>query len=210
MELKSLLFDVDGTLAETEEVHRLAFNTAFAESGLNWHWDSDRYHELLKVSGGKERIRHDIAQSRPDMLAWPDIDALIADLHQIKTRCYTEAVAQGRIALRPGVARLIEEARAAGLRLAIVTTTSRANVDALLAARAAAVPVLVTESLYSRGEDFTGALAVVRPGRAGQAVPGNRWHRGRHGLGHARTPATAARLSRMNHTALPCRGILPR
>ncbi|MGM0413260.1 MAG: HAD family hydrolase [Pseudomonadota bacterium] len=131
--LKALLFDVDGTLADTErDGHRIAFNRAFADAGLDWHWDEPLYGELLAITGGKERIRHYLALHRPDEDLPADLDALIADLHAAKTRHYTELLATGAIPLRPGVERLLREARGAGLRLGIATTTTPANVTALL------------------------------------------------------------------------------
>jgi beta-phosphoglucomutase-like phosphatase (HAD superfamily) len=135
MPLVALIFDVDGTLANTErDGHRVAFNRAFAEAGLPWHWDVVLYSELLAVTGGKERMRHYLERHRPD---WPrpvDLDALIARLHAAKTRHYTALLAEGVIGLRPGVRRLLTETRASGLRLAIATTTTPDNVTALLRA----------------------------------------------------------------------------
>lgn len=133
-ELRALLFDVDGTLAETEEVHRQCFNAAFADAGLDWRWSVDLYRELLAVTGGKERIRHYLDTQRPDFRRPADLDDFIAGLHKAKTRIYTETVAAGGVPLRPGVRRLLEEARSAGLRLAIATTTTPDNVTALLQA----------------------------------------------------------------------------
>jgi HAD superfamily hydrolase (TIGR01509 family) len=128
--LAALIFDVDGTLAETEELHRAAFNAAFAAAGLPWRWDVALYARLLKVTGGKERIAHYLTLL-PDP---PALDsAAIAALHADKTARYAELVESGGLALRSGVAALVESAGAAGLRLAIATTTSRPNVDALLA-----------------------------------------------------------------------------
>jgi beta-phosphoglucomutase-like phosphatase (HAD superfamily) len=128
---KALIFDVDGTLAETEELHRQAFNRSFADLRLDWVWDRDLYRRLLAVAGGKERVRHfiDACGARPEL----DADA-IATLHNIKTRYYTDWLAAGAVTLRPGVERLLREARRAGLHLAIATTTTRANIDALLTA----------------------------------------------------------------------------
>ena len=131
--LQALLFDVDGTLADTErDGHRLAFNKAFAAAGLDWDWPVDLYGELLQVAGGKERIRRYLDEHRPDAAVSGDTDAFIAGLHLSKTRFYGEMVAAGDVPLRPGVKRLLLEARAAGLRLAIATTTSLENVTALL------------------------------------------------------------------------------
>lgn len=133
MALEALLFDVDGTLADTErDGHRIAFNLAFAEAGLDWDWDAPLYGKLLAVTGGKERIRYYLDHfntgfSRPEAL-----DDFIAGLHKSKTAHYTTLLAEGAIPLRPGVERLLNEAREAGLRLAIATTTTPANVEALL------------------------------------------------------------------------------
>ncbi len=130
--IEAFIFDVDGTLADTERHgHRVAFNQAFAEAGLDWHWDEDTYGDLLAVTGGKERIRHfvqtrDLPQHRD-----PQLDALIRDLHASKTRNYLELLESNAIPLRPGVERLLREARAAGIRLAIATTTTPQNVTAL-------------------------------------------------------------------------------
>ncbi|BDA83300.1 protein CbbY [Aureimonas sp. SA4125] len=129
--MSAFIFDVDGTLSETEEMHRAAFNAAFAEANLPWHWDTDRYRELLKVSGGKERLRTFVEEG--EIVSDMPFDALIPALHQAKTRHYVEAVAGGQTALRPGVLDLVMEARRRGIRLAIATTTSRENVDGLLA-----------------------------------------------------------------------------
>ncbi|CCG40703.1 HAD-IA family hydrolase [Magnetospirillum molischianum] len=202
MTLAALIFDVDGTLAETEEVHRESFNHAFAENGLDWHWDRPVYRDLLKVAGGRERLR---------AFAPNTSDAQVAALHAAKTAHYTRLVTEGALSFRPGIEPLIEQARAEGLKLALGTTTSRANIVALLggrcdwfdvivcgedtpkkkpdpsvyvmvlerlglpaqkclviedsshgvqAARGAGLDVVVTESVYTGGDDFTGALVV--------------------------------------------------
>jgi len=213
-----LIFDVDGTLADTErDGHRIAFNLAFADAGLDWHWDEALYGELLAVTGGKERMRFFVERHRPEFLQRADFAALVKSLHAAKTVHYVKLVESGALPLRPGVARLIAEARAAGLRLAIATTTTPQNVAVLLrasfapdaldwfevigagdvvpakkpapdiyrwvlerlnlpataclaledstngikASLAAGIPTLVTESEYTRGHDFAGALAVL-------------------------------------------------
>jgi HAD superfamily hydrolase (TIGR01509 family) len=127
--LRGLIWDVDGTLAETEEAHRTAFNLAFAEAGLGWHWDQQTYARLLAVSGGKERIAHFQRSSALGVVFHAEG---IAALHDRKTLLYAELISSGRIALRPGVRRLLDEAEQAGLQLGIATTTSAANVRALL------------------------------------------------------------------------------
>jgi HAD superfamily hydrolase (TIGR01509 family) len=131
--LQALLFDVDGTLADTErDGHRVAFNLAFRDAGLDWEWDAALYGKLLTVTGGKERIRFYLENFNRNFVAPADLDGFIASLHQAKTDHYTTLLAQGRIPLRAGVERLLREARHAGLRLAIATTTTPANVEALL------------------------------------------------------------------------------
>jgi len=131
--LNALIFDVDGTLADTErDGHRIAFNQAFADAKLPWVWDEALYGELLAVTGGKERIRHYLARHRAHESLPPDLDQLIARLHAAKTQHYTRMLASGGVPLRPGVRRLLTEARTEGVRLAIATTTTPDNVMALL------------------------------------------------------------------------------
>ncbi|MFO1329074.1 MAG: HAD-IA family hydrolase [Rubrivivax sp.] len=133
--MKALLWDVDGTLAETErDGHRVAFNLAFAERGLPWTWSESHYGRLLSVTGGRERLLHDMATRADAPVPAAQREALAAELHARKNQLYAERVAAGAVQLRPGVAELIDEACSAGLQLAITTTTSRANVDALLTA----------------------------------------------------------------------------
>ena len=138
MPLRALVFDVDGTLAETEEGHREAFNAVFAEAGLPWVWSQTHYKTLLRVTGGKERMFHHAQLYDPKRLA--EVAAKLPDLHKAKNARYAQWVRASGGALRPGVRRLIGEAKAAGLRLAVATTTSRANLDALLAAAFGASP----------------------------------------------------------------------
>jgi len=125
----ALIFDVDGTLAETEELHRQAFNHAFVRHGLDWHWDRAVYKDLLRVTGGKERIR---AYHGRRENASPLSDADIAELHRVKTAHYAGLIETGCCPLRPGVTDLLTAAKARGQRLAIATTTSHGNIDALL------------------------------------------------------------------------------
>ncbi len=129
MELKALIFDVDGTLAETEEAHRAAFNEVFARHGLGWHWSREDYRELLQTTGGRERMQaFQAGLPRSEQRLSEDE---IAALHREKTAIYGEILARGELELRPGVAELIERARAAGLELAVATTTNLPNVEAL-------------------------------------------------------------------------------
>ena len=230
--MKAVIFDVDGTLADTEEAHRQAFNATFKEFGLPWHWDVELYVELLAVAGGKERLTHYCRCVDPQRLAQPDGTDFIARLHRRKTHVYERRVEMGEVPARPGVVRLVRELLESGVRLAIATTTSRANVDVLLAtaladlppdafevigageqatakkpdpaiyrwvlgeldrpgteclaiedsrngvqaARGAGIPVLVTESAWTRRDDFTGAVAVL-PDLAGAGLAAlRRWH----------------------------------
>ncbi|MDO9114232.1 MAG: HAD-IA family hydrolase [Polaromonas sp.] len=132
--LQALIFDVDGTLADTESAHLAAFNQAFAEFGLDWHWDEPLYTDLLNISGGKERMLHYWKTTQP---ALREVEAMalqdtINRLHELKTAAYERAVNDGDVGLRPGVLRLMDEALADGLQMAIATTTSPANIAALL------------------------------------------------------------------------------
>ncbi|MCU0933227.1 MAG: HAD family hydrolase [Thiobacillaceae bacterium] len=153
--LKALIFDVDGTLADTErDGHRPAFNAAFREYGLDWDWDVALYGQLLAVTGGKERMKYYVERFRPDFVKPAGFDDLVAELHKAKTRHYTRMLAEGGIPLRPGVRRLLTQARAAGLTLAVATTTTPDNVTALL-----------RHSLAEDGPDWFAVIA------AGDIVP---------------------------------------
>lgn len=232
MTLKAVIFDVDGTLADTEEAHRQAFNATFKEFGLPWYWDVALYVELLAVAGGKERLAHYCRCVDPVRLAQSDGMAFVAKLHERKTRVYERRVEMGEVPARPGVARLIRELIDAEIRLAIATTTSRTNVDVLLgttladlppdcfevigageqaaakkpapdiyrwvleqlrlpgqdclaiedsrngvrAALGAGIPVLVTESAWTRRDDFTGAVAVLPDLSRVDAAQLYQWH----------------------------------
>ena len=129
MSLRALIFDVDGTLAETEEAHRAAFNATFETWGLDWHWSRGLYRDLLKTTGGKERIAA-FQAGLPEGARRLDDDE-IAAFHKEKTRAYTDGLARGELMLRPGVGALIAAAKTTGLRLAVATTTNRPNVEAL-------------------------------------------------------------------------------
>jgi len=133
MTLCALLWDVDGTVAETErDGHRVAFNQAFQEAGLAWGWSVQRYGELLSVTGGRERLLADMATRSDAPATAAEREALARRLHARKNAFYERLVEQGAIAARPGVLALMRDAAAAGLTQAIVTTTSRSNVNALM------------------------------------------------------------------------------
>ncbi len=139
--IDTVIFDVDGTLAETEEVHRVAYR-AFSEFGLPWRWGEALYLDLLRVTGGKERIAHFVSR---EMGAAVESE-LIAALHERKTAIYTEMVLTGAIELRPGIADFLMRARDSGRNLAIATTTTPANVEALLTATLARTGVAFFQS----------------------------------------------------------------
>lgn len=135
MKLSAIIFDVDGTLADTErDGHRPAFNAAFKDAGLDWHWDEALYGDLLAVTGGKERMAFYAERYDPAFLSQADAPERIARLHAAKTRHFVRLLAAGAIGLRPGIAELIQNARSTGLTLAIATTTTPENVSALLRA----------------------------------------------------------------------------
>jgi HAD superfamily hydrolase (TIGR01509 family) len=128
VKLRALIFDVDGTLAETEDTHRRSFNKAFQNAGLNWKWDKPAYSALLTTTGGKERITRYVAEQKLSDLSPADI----ALLHTAKNALYAGTLASGGLSLRPGVAQLIADARTANLKLGVATTTSKSNLVALL------------------------------------------------------------------------------
>lgn len=148
-ELKALIFDVDGTVADTErDGHRVAFNLAFEESGLDWEWSVELYGKLLSVTGGKERMRYYLDNFNTEFKRPDDLSGFIAKLHQLKTSHYTQLMSAGHIPLRPGVKRLIQEARDQKIRLAIATTTTPKNVE-----------VLFTQTLGAESLDWFDVIA---------------------------------------------------
>jgi HAD superfamily hydrolase (TIGR01509 family) len=133
--LKAILWDVDGTLAETErDGHLVAMNAAFAEFDVPWRWNEQRYGDLLRVAGGYERLLFDMQSQPLAPTAQDDRNALARRIHLRKNELYTALVDRGALPLRPGVRELFDECTASGVRMAIVTTTSQGNVDALLRA----------------------------------------------------------------------------
>jgi len=132
MTIKAIIFDVDGTLADTEDAHRISFNQAFAENNLDWNWDVALYDKLLKVTGGKERIKYFVSDFLTGYTKPDNFDDFVKHLHAVKTGHYTAMMRAGGVPLRPGVKQLIQDARNAGITLAISTTTSPENVSALL------------------------------------------------------------------------------
>jgi HAD superfamily hydrolase (TIGR01509 family) len=122
--MQALLFDCDGVLVDTEkDGHRVSFNRVFSAKGLDTEWSVELYAELLKIAGGKERMRHFF-----DTHGWPegiaDRDAFVKELHLLKTDAFMSIIEEGALPLRPGVARLVDEALAHGVKLAICSTSN--------------------------------------------------------------------------------------
>lgn len=130
--LKALIFDCDGVLVDTErDGHRVAFNRAFAARGLDVEWGVEEYHELLQVTGGKERIRHYFNQE-----GWPqgveEQDSFVKELHKLKTDIFMEIIEAGELILRPGITSLVDEAIGAGIRLAVCSTSNERAVNLII------------------------------------------------------------------------------
>ena len=125
--LKAIIFDVDGTLAETEELHRASFNKVFSQFGFVWNWNAETYEKLLTTTGGKERIARYAKEINANVA--PDV---ILAMHKAKNEYYGKAIEEGSLSLRPGVHDVIQEAAQRDIKLGIATTTSKSNLDALL------------------------------------------------------------------------------
>ena len=130
--LKSLIFDVDGTLADTEDAHRMAFNDAFKAAGFDWSWDRALYKDLLAVTGGKQRIRFFLEKTNDPALSRPDLDELIPSLHASKTEFFINRLKNGQVPLRPGIEKIILSAREQKMPISIATTTTPINVETLI------------------------------------------------------------------------------
>jgi len=131
--MQALIFDCDGVLVDTEkDGHRVAFNRAFADLGLDVEWDVALYGELLRIAGGKERIKHYFGSAGWPGAAGADHEAFVAKLHKHKTAVFTEIIASGELPLRPGIARIVDAAAGAGIRLGVCTTSNPQSVSGVL------------------------------------------------------------------------------
>ena len=134
--MRALIFDCDGVLAETErDGHRAAFNRMFAAEGVDFEWTEDDYASVLSVAGGKERLRRLCTDAFVERHGLPTeqaaLDELVALWHRRKTQIFLDLVAEGRMPSRAGVRRLASEARAAGWRLAVASTSAVVSVEAI-------------------------------------------------------------------------------
>lgn len=158
--LEAVLFDVDGTLADTErDGHRPAFNAAFAEHGLDVVWTPQHYGRLLAITGGRRRIAHDLSRR-----GYRTAERLAADIHLTKTALFRDAILDGTITPRPGVRQLVDDLTHGGIRIGVVTTGRRAWVQPLLEHLLPGVPIQVTitgddvQRLKPDGEAYLRAL----------------------------------------------------
>jgi HAD superfamily hydrolase (TIGR01509 family) len=131
MKLKGIIFDVDGTIADTEEIHRLAFNQTFDEYSIDWHWSVEDYRKILFISGGKERFKKFLNEDNALKSRVENPENFIKELHKRKSENYRSILENGDIELRPGVIRLINEARNKKIQIGVATSSSMANLTTL-------------------------------------------------------------------------------
>jgi HAD superfamily hydrolase (TIGR01509 family) len=131
MKLKGIIFDVDGTIADTEDIHRQAFNHTFKEYGIDWHWPANDYREILLISGGKERFRKYLKEDEELKNKIDDHEDFVQKLHKSKSKHYRKLLKSDGIQFRPGVIRLINEAREQGIQIGVATSSSMANLRTL-------------------------------------------------------------------------------
>ena len=133
MTIKAIFFDQDGVIIDTErDGHRVAFNETFKHYGYDFEWGVDYYHELLQVAGGKERMKHHLHTKGFGVEVKPeDEDQLIKDMHKYKTQTFVELIQSGKLPLRPGVKRFMQEGMDAGLTLGVCTTSNVKSAQAV-------------------------------------------------------------------------------
>ena len=127
MLLSAVIFDVDGTISETEELHRKSFNESFKEFNLDWFWDEAIYKELINIGSGVERIEYYIKRAWPEMMEYKNLTKYINSIHKVKNEIFEDYIVESEIKPRPGVIRLINELKENKIRIAIVSSTSESN-----------------------------------------------------------------------------------
>ena len=131
--IKAVFFDQDGVIIDTErDGHRVSFNMTFKEFGFTDEWSVEYYHELLQIAGGKERMKHHAQTkgfSKP--IKPEELDELVKAMHKRKTALFVELIETGKLPLRPGIHRFMKEAMAAGLKIAVCTTSNEQAAKAI-------------------------------------------------------------------------------
>ena len=127
MELSAVLFDLDGTVAETEDLHRKSFNESFREFSLDWFWDEAIYKELINIGGGKERIMYHIKKAWPEMLNYKNLSNYINSIHKVKNEIYEDYIIESKIETRTGIIRLMNGLKEKDVKIGIVSSTSEVN-----------------------------------------------------------------------------------
>jgi len=124
--IKAVFFDQDGVIIDTErDGHRVSFNMTFKEYGFTDEWSVEYYHELLQIAGGKERMKHHWkTKGFSRKMTEEEIDKLIPEMHKRKTALFVELIETGKLPLRPGIHRFMQEAMEAGLKIAVCTTSN--------------------------------------------------------------------------------------
>jgi len=133
-QLKAILFDMDGTIIDTEkDGHRVAFNKAFVQFGINTKWEISEYHQLLKISGGKERLKFYFQEEGKNLLPKStSLDDLVKELHLLKTELFISLIENGQLPLRPGIRRIMKEANEKNILVGICTTSNEKAVNAII------------------------------------------------------------------------------
>ena len=131
MKLSAVLFDVDGTIAETEDLHRRSFNESFKEFNLDWFWDEAIYKELINVGDGMERIKYYIKRAWPEMLEYKNLNKYMSSIHKVKNEIFRDLVIESKVKPRTGVIRLINDLKKKKTRIAIVSSMNLADLMTL-------------------------------------------------------------------------------